>query len=192
VGEYKLNFFTHITLSKILYKQLDGIIELDKSAFLYGNIKPDMTRKCLRNPHTLQNYSLAVCNSADDLMNNKVSLQEYSIKLGEICHYVCDFYCQYHINEEIFNKFKDHFLYEMKLHFELMKNKSDIYLKNNLNTAKANIALTIVELRKEYSGIPATMKKDIDYAFIATICGYANLYLAFNPFYKDHTKRRNL
>ena len=99
-------------------------------------------------------------------MNKKVSLQEYSFELGEICHYVCDFFCQYHIDEEIFHKFKAHFLYELKLHFELMKNTSNIDFKS-MNTTKANIALTIVELQKEYSGNPATMKKDIDYAFSA-------------------------
>jgi len=33
-------------------------MELDKRAFIYGNIKPDMTSKLLRNPHTLENYFL--------------------------------------------------------------------------------------------------------------------------------------
>lgn len=180
MGECKLNFFTHIAISKLLYKHLNGFVELDRRAFVYGNIKPDMTRKCLRNPHTLQNYLIAVCSSADDLMNKKVSLQEYSYELGEICHYVCDFFCQYHVDEEIFHKFKAHFLYELKLHFELMKNTSNINLKHNMNTAKANIALTIVELQKEYSKNPATMKKDIDYAFLATmwICEVISCYSA--------------
>lgn len=162
-----MNLITHIAISKILYNNLNGIMDLDKIAFVYGNIKPDLTRKLLRNPHTLENYFLIVCNSAERLMNNKLSLQEFSFELGEICHYVCDFFCQYHLGDELFHKFREHFIYELKLHFVLLKNSSIINISPEISTVKQNISSIIKELRKEYSATPAAMKKDLEYAFMA-------------------------
>lgn len=162
-----MNFFTHIEIAKILYKNLKRIMELDKKAFIYGNIKPDLTCKLLRNPHTLENYFLVVCRSAEDLISDELPLQEYSFELGEICHYVCDFFCQYHLNEEIFHRFKEHFIYELKLHFELRKSSPNIAIKPGPNKAVYNIPLIITEFRKDYSANPASMKKDIEFSLSA-------------------------
>lgn len=151
-------------------------MNLDKRAFIYGNIKPDITCKLLRNPHTLENYFLIVCNSAEKLMNSKVSIQEFSFELGEICHYICDFFCQYHIGDEIFHKFREHFIYELKLHFELIKNSSKINISIEIMAAKRNIALIIMELRKQYSENPDSMSKDLEYAFMATMQICESLY----------------
>ncbi len=164
-----MNLVTHITISKILYNNLNSIMDLDKGAFVYGNIKPDLTHKLLRNPHTLENYFLIVCNSAERLMNNKLSLQEFSFELGEICHYVCDFFCQYHLGDELFHKFREHFIYELKLHFVLLKNSSIINISPKTSAVRQNISSIIKELRKEYSANPAAMKKDLEYSFMATM-----------------------
>lgn len=164
-----MNLVTHIAISKILYNNLDGIVDLDKRAFVYGNIKPDLTHKLLRNPHTLENYFLIVCNSAERLMNNKLPLQEFSFELGIICHYVCDFFCQYHLGDELFHKFREHFIYELKLHFVLLNNPSKINKKPETGAVRQNVSSIIMELRKEYSADPAAMKKDLEYAFMATM-----------------------
>jgi len=164
-----LNFLSHIAISKILYKNLKNNNELDEAAFVYGNIKPDLSPRCLQNPHTLENFLITVCRNADDLINNEVSLKEYSLELGQICHYVCDFFCQYHLNEVIYHNFIDHFYYELKLHFVLMKITSQINIKLGINDVNKNISSIIMDLRKEYFAKPEAINKDIEFAFSAAV-----------------------
>lgn len=151
----------------MLYKNLKSTIELDKGAFVYGNIKPDMTSKLLRYPHTLENYFLSVCNNVDSLLDDQVSLKEFSFKIGEICHYVSDFFCEYHLGEQKFHRFKEHFLYELKLHFEFLLNNS-YKVNSNAYGFKRNIPAIIMELRKDYLSKEPSMQKDIEYALLST------------------------
>ncbi len=87
-------FFTHLFIAKVLYQHFAGEVELNKRAFLFGNIKPDLP-SATRNHHTLENCLVTVSERADQLMEEEVSLVDFSVSLGEICHYVCDFFCYY-------------------------------------------------------------------------------------------------
>ncbi len=161
-------------------------MDLDKRAFIYGNIKPDMTHTLLRDSHTLENYFLIVCNSAEKLMSNKSSLQKFSFELGIICHYVCDFFCQYHLNYEIFHKFREHFIYELKLHFVLIMNSSKINKNPEIKAVRRNISSIINELRKEYTAVPPAMKKDLEYALKATMWICESVYFFSDNYVKSN------
>lgn len=176
-----MNFLTHMAMSNILYDNLNGTMDLDKKAFVYGNIKPDLTSKLLQIPHTLENYIFFVCNSAEKLMNGDSNAKEFSLELGEICHYVCDFFCKYHIDDNIFHKFKSHFFYELRLHFVLIKNSSKIKTRPEIKPLKKNISSIIKELRKEYESSPDSMEKDLEFALKAAtwVCEYV-YYFSFN------------
>ena len=113
-------FFTHLMISKLLYQHFSNEFELNKRAFAYGNIKPDLPSS-LRNHHTLENCLFTTCEYSSQLMNEPVSLIHFSTQMGEICHYICDFFCYYHLNEEIHNKNLHHFFYEVSLHHELLR-----------------------------------------------------------------------
>ena len=168
-----MNFVTHIAMSEILYKRLSAKMELDKGAFTYGNVKPDLSKKILKHPHTLENFLPFVCNTSEELIKNLVSLSEFSFKLGEICHYICDFFCLYHTEDEIFHRLKEHFFYELKLHFTLLKIDSTIEDMRE-KTVEKSISSIINELRAEYFQQEASMEKDFKYAFTATtwVCQY--------------------
>ncbi len=164
-------FFTHLFISKTLYKHFSGEMPLDRKAFAYGNIRPDILRGSDHNSHTLENYLFAVNEQARQLTGNETSIKEFSVDLGEICHYVCDFFCYYHLNEEIYHKMLRHFIYELRLHYELYK----IYFRHNLKITstrkepRKNISSIILEMRKEYLLEPESYKRDIDYAFHTAI-----------------------
>lgn len=164
-----MNLLTHISISKLLYKSLKSKMKLDKKAFIYGNMKPDLTSKCLRKPHTLENYFTIVCDKADKLVNEDMLLKDFSTELGEVCHYVSDFFCQYHIDEEIFHKLKSHFKYELKLHFEFLRTMPKISIISNENEVRKDISSIITELRGKYLSKPAEMQKDIVYALSAAL-----------------------
>lgn len=161
-----MNFFTHIAISKILYNQIKSKINLNKSAFIYGNIKPDLSSKLMKKPHTMDNYFNFVCSRADNLIRGEETLKDFSLELGEICHYVCDFFCLYHTEIELFNNLNDHFLYELKLHFILkkftQKEKSEIVTCNK--EASRDFASIISSRISEYSADTSLLKKDISYA----------------------------
>ncbi|MGB8450740.1 MAG: zinc dependent phospholipase C family protein [Anaerocolumna sp.] len=164
-------FFTHLFISKTLYKHFSGELSLDKKAFAYGNIKPDISRESLHISHTLENYLFFVNEQAKQLIEKETSVKKFSINLGEICHYVCDFFCYYHLDEEIYNKKLHHFFYELRLHYELYKlyYRHKIKISSTLKEPRKNISSIILEMRRDYFLEPDSYKRDIAFAFHTTI-----------------------
>ena len=166
-----MNFLTHIMISRTLYRHFAKEQELNKWDFLYGNIKPDLSSKCLRNPHVLDNYFFLVCNQTNQIVNQRVSSKEFSVELGVICHYICDFFCYYHLNNNLHKKLYDHFIYELRLHLALrsMLYQKQVKIKPSRKNPRKNIGSIVMEMRKEYGTKRITLKRDIEYAFLASI-----------------------
>lgn len=159
-------FFTHLLMSKALYQHFAEEVKLDKRAFSYGNIKPDLPSPT-RNHHTLDNCLATVCDKANQLMEEEVSIKDFSVLLGEICHYVCDFCCYYHFDEELHNKKFQHFSYELKLHWKLC---IDSYmLTPSKMQPRKDINSIVLEMRNTYSATPQSMQRDIDFAFTTAV-----------------------
>lgn len=155
-------FFTHLFMANVLFQHFTGEVKLDKRAFSYGNIKPDLPSP-YRTHHTLDNCLVTVCDKATRLMEEEISIEVFSELLGEICHYVCDFCCYYHVDEELHNKGLQHFTYELKLHMKLFKVRYN--LSPSMMQPRMDINSIVLEMRKAYSATPQSMQKDIDFAF---------------------------
>ena len=177
-----MNLLTHITLAGIIYNNLSVGFQLDRRSFIYGNIKPDLNSKLIKNSHILDHYLIYVSNQSNQLMNKELPMDEFSIELGQICHYVCDFFCSYHLNREIFNCYRDHFLYELRLHLAMGKTKKEKYksLKNKI--ARRDVSSIILEMRKDYLSETPSYEKDIDYAISTSlwICESVSYFLSQN------------
>ncbi len=158
-------FFTHLFIAKILYARLSETVPLDFHSFCYGNIKPDLP--CAdRHHHTLDNYLEHVCSQTSALQTEDHSIQDFSVQLGEICHYVSDFFCYYHLNEHIHNKSLKHFFYEISLHLSLLPYRLRLeypFTLPSLFVAK-DIKATVTTMRDLYDLHPKSRKKDIEYA----------------------------
>ncbi len=163
-------FFTHRYIAKALYRHFSGDIDLDRHLFAYGNIKPDLPSPD-RIHHTLENCILTVCNLSEQLMDEDVSVRDFSVKLGEICHYLSDFFCYYHLNEEIHNRKLRHAAYELKLHLLLYQLR--IFRKINISSSKKeprrDILSIVAEMRRHYTLEVHSMIKDIEYALSAAV-----------------------
>jgi hypothetical protein len=150
-----------------------GEIELEQQAFLFGNIKPDLPSPT-RVHHTMENCLSTVLDLADYLMTEEVQLEKFSVTLGEICHYVSDFFCYHHLNEELHNKKLKHVLYEFKLHYELYR----LHFTRKITmitiglVSQENIESIIRSMREDYFLQPVTLRRDLDFAFMtaAIIC----------------------
>ncbi|SHO48235.1 zinc dependent phospholipase C family protein [Anaerocolumna xylanovorans] len=163
-------FFTHLFISKVLYRHFLPEVELDRRSFSYGNIKPDLPSRS-RNHHTLENCLFTVCDYSKELMEEEVTLEYLSARLGEICHYVCDFFCYYHLNEQIHNRRLHHFFYEVGLHYKLRSiwHKHKIQITSSMLEPRKDISSIILEMRKSYFSQTPCMKRDIDYALMTSV-----------------------
>lgn len=112
-------FFTHLHYAKLLYPELATLFHLDKKAFSYGNIKPDLPSKN-RRAHLMEEYLEEVNQLMLKLEEHNGSTKEYSIILGEICHYLCDFFCYYHTSSFLHDKSLKHVGYELYSYFMLL------------------------------------------------------------------------
>ncbi|MBN7773581.1 zinc dependent phospholipase C family protein [Clostridium aminobutyricum] len=177
-------FFTHLAISKVLYQHFADEMVLDKRAFAFGNIKPDLPSS-QRKHHTLENCIFDVYKYFNQLMDEEVSVVDFSVSLGEICHYVCDFFCYYHLDEKHYNKKLNHFLYELRLHFKLfqIQCKQKYQISAGKMEPRKDISSIILEMRKAYFSEPKSIKRDIDYAFLtaAWTCESIIYYLKYSP-----------
>lgn len=159
-------FFTHLCIANVIYQNISNEIPLDQKAFFYGNIKPDLPSSN-RVHHTLESCLYKVCDEANQLMEPDLQTQDLSVRLGEICHYVSDFFCYYHLEENLHNQNIRHFFYEIRLHLYmkwiiLRKTSTFTPLKKE---PKENIPSMILEMRKQYMAHPRSLKRDIAHAF---------------------------
>jgi len=166
-------FFTHLYIAKELYRQLSKNIPLDFNAFSYGNIKPDIPSKT-RQHHTQENYLEQVYDQVSQLKKEECTVQEFSIKLGEICHYISDFFCYYHLNEHLHKKNLNHFFYEISMHIGLVTykfEKDPFKVDPNLpiSTFEISIQSSFTEMFELYNERPNSKKKDMDFALFTSL-----------------------
>ncbi|MEI6100360.1 MAG: zinc dependent phospholipase C family protein [Eubacteriales bacterium] len=164
-----MNFVSHLFISRVLYKYFKSEIELNGWAFAFGNVKPDLPPACFEARHTLENYIAKVNERTDQLANGELTLKEFSVKLGEVCHFACDFFCYYHSNLKLHKKNIFHFIYEICLQLQLNLLQLKKKLKIPIDSGKPynNFFAFIFEMRHMYFTEARSMKKDIEYALRA-------------------------
>lgn len=165
-----MNFATHLQIADVLYDGLCKIAALDRESFLYGNVKPDLTAKVFLRPHILTLYLDDILQIIDSLMNEQLSNEDFSENLGEVCHYLSDFFCLYHAREEKFNHFVSHALYESRLHNYHQKRESS-FLSKMLDfkvTPVRDLKMPILEYREMYFSMPHTL--DLDFFCAYRVC----------------------
>lgn len=174
-----MNFLTHIMIAETLYQRLSKKMFLDRKAFYYGNIKPDLSPQCLRNPHILDNYLFLIHHDSNRLIEEKPPTKELSVELGVICHYVCDFFCYCHLDRALYHRFFFHFIYEIRLHLAMCRIlfKRELRLKRGEKKHGNNFASMIVEMRNEYMTKQKTLQRDIEYALRTSLLTCEVIYL---------------
>jgi hypothetical protein len=116
-----MNTFTHLGISLRIYNALKEKtnICLNKSSFMFGNIKPDIAHSLVLIPHFKKDATTFVASEIENLMNVKINpyttcTKEFSEKIGVVTHYISDFFCHVHSNHYNGNTFNHH-CYEMNL-----------------------------------------------------------------------------
>lgn len=175
-----MNLLTHITMAEIIYEQVKTQLPLDKNAFVFGNIKPDLTRKLFCSAHIMDHYLIHVSNQMKVLMRGELLPKELSYELGKLCHYVCDFFCKYHINNNLFTRYRNHFFYEWKLDFHLRTAGYRNWKPTYLAEESRNVADFILDVRRAYLSDKNTDDKDIKYAVSASVWLCRSVFYSFS------------
>lgn len=94
-------------------------VAFDTKAFLYGNLKPDLTGTYLTKRH----YPSLMFEEVMDKIRTFSAGYEIgaengrslSVDLGEICHYITDFFCFPHNDDIYHHSLLRHYLYEKRI-----------------------------------------------------------------------------
>lgn len=105
------------TIARLLATQKN--IRIKERDFKYGCMKPDIDKKLRSIPHYCDKSLDFVQELVEKLSVQKLSdtapiSREYTINLGVVVHYVCDYFCFAH-NSPQYDSLLLHFIYESRL-----------------------------------------------------------------------------
>lgn len=111
---------THRVVGQFLYQQLSPSNQrlVQKQRFVYGNIKPDISKKYLQMSHYHRDNEEIIFKMLNDLLTTQASIREFSENLGVLIHFFCDYTCIYHANDYLYenHSIAKHLRYELMLH----------------------------------------------------------------------------
>lgn len=116
-----MDSLSHTRVAKLLlaYVQENCGVAFDEAGFLYGNLKPDLTGTYLTKRHYPSVMYEEVMGKLKRFLE-KYTIGDYndhalSVDLGEICHYLTDFFCYPH-NDDIYDRnLLMHYIYEKRI-----------------------------------------------------------------------------
>lgn len=171
-------FFSHVAIGNFLYQEYGKLeiasFAMDRKAFVYGNIMPDVTKLVFLKHQVSDTYDLYLeyLNKAKDSTLNR---KERSEALGIAIHFICDYFCKYHSRKPFADRnLFFHFCYELWLHYHvkvyirLIKLKKIIYpyqYEEQLAKISEN-KFQLEEHIKKYDEDQEKAYIDVKYAFL--------------------------
>lgn len=169
---------THISFAHIFYSYFNNKlnVRLDKRAFIYGNIYPDINPNKCTSDHTLKGSIGFILKYQDKLMNERISTEDYSTYLGIMCHFICDYFCLYHQESHRNRSTLEHFVYELKLDavFTALLVSNKLYYERFIQYGNRDIISLILSMQNKYHKEKINFCRDIRYA-LATVLSVAEL-----------------
>jgi len=112
---------SHIRVAHLLLAHMQQTcgVTFDQSGFVYGNLKPDLTGTYLTKRHypslMMDEVMDKIRAFVDKYTIGPVNGREISVDLGEICHFITDFFTYPH-NDDIYNhNLLAHYVYEKRI-----------------------------------------------------------------------------
>ena len=128
----RLNLAGHIMIASKTYNLLEKEygINIDRAAFIAGNVLPDTSFRMKRPVHRIENWGERVNELIHELETKDFeSNRRFSLHLGIVCHFVSDFFCLAH-NDPYYMKQLVHFVYETRQtskFYRLRKKKYNLF-----------------------------------------------------------------
>lgn len=169
---------THVAGLLLAYVEENVGVGFDHSAFLYGNLKPDLTGTYLTKRH----YPSLMFDEVMDKIRTfcqKYTIHEQngrdlSVDLGEICHYLTDFFCFPH-NDDIYDRnLLAHYVYEKRIALCIRRRLTEPRYENWVTPVLPsftveNLISRIESMHQRYHDLPAHgIGSDLEYICRAT------------------------
>lgn len=124
---------THRLISYFIVKEIEyrGIVRLDEKKFAWGSIKPDLAIPPFRKKHYMKETLDEIVDMILELASRRreYTVPELSERIGEVTHFITDFFCLPHSERWEFIKSGrtiEHIAYERKLHYLAQRDFSGI------------------------------------------------------------------
>lgn len=166
---------SHKSIAKntLKFLEIHNINILNHKSFIYGNIKPDCLFQKTPKKH-LELEALDFIIEEIENFNYDCDSKEMSIKLGVICHYLCDFFCLPHFERWSACHISKKLVQTPRhLNYERMLNSYTSYAVLDYKEI-SNLRSFIEECKSEYIK-NKSFKNDIKYASI--VCNSVMLYI---------------
>lgn len=122
---------SHIRVAHLLLNYVEKTcgITFDKSGFVYGNLKPDLTGTYLTKRHypslMMDEVLEKIRCFTEKYTITPANEHELSVDLGEICHFITDFFTYPH-NDDIYDhNLLSHYLYEKRVALVIRKRMTE-------------------------------------------------------------------
>ena len=130
---------SHIRVANLLMDYVEQTcgVTFDPSGFVYGNLKPDLTGTYLTKRH---NPSIMMDEVMDKIraFAEKYTIaptngRELSVDLGEICHYMTDFFTYPHNDDIYTHNLFAHYVYEKRVAFVIRRRMTEAKFEQWVN-----------------------------------------------------------
>jgi len=151
---------THVKLGELsLLKNRNALPKgFSKFMFNFGLVMVDQSWLVKTHPHYMQKSLEYINKKIEMLLSVKKFNAYYSMQLGIVIHYLCDFCCNSHISSSIGN-ISYHLKYERELQKYLFNN-FDIF-KNRIHNKSNNLNLTFHNISSIKTSIDNTLRNYI-------------------------------
>ena len=168
---------SHVSLSLYLLNNVDSeILDEHRKAFIVGSILPDCRLSFVTTKHNMEETFDMVCGFINQLTvdtgDYKKISTAYCRRLGEITHYMADYFTFPH-NDIFAGNIREHCMYEKRLKFALKEyiNSNQVYVNRKVAESFATpkeLCDYIMEEHKKYLICGKTEKSDCIY--IVELC----------------------
>lgn len=183
-----MNAFTHgfvaLKVQERLWQELG--IRLPKKSLVWGSTRPDIVPNPLS--HFKDEKIHLFYEKWDSLrrMDPMYQLNTFTLELGQIFHFLCDYFCYAHNDEKIVKEFWIHMKYEHQLHMFARQQEPEFFLVSNANYSMVSFRELVEVKHKQYLGESPSFESDLKWAFEMCVITARKLFenSAITPTYK--------
>lgn len=172
---------SHLILAKTIAQGINNskTARLKFIPFSLGAIYPDISPQYNGIPHTRESLLPILNDLSRSVLREDVSWDRQSFKLGIMCHFICDIFCQAH-NFDLYQQKLRHFGYEMKMDlailYYLRKAPFNLFIPEQHFSAAALITEPIIEIHDLYLNLPPSITTDLEFSIVCSQALLTNMF----------------
>jgi hypothetical protein len=186
---------THVKIAELAFNNNIEVLPKGFSKFMFnfGLVMVDQSWHVKTHPHYRQKSFKYVIEKIEELLSVKRFNAYYSMQLGIVIHYLCDFCCNAHMSGSIGN-IPNHIKYERELQRYLLHNFNDLrnYFTKTLNNKNQKFN-TLVSIKESIDNILEDyMKGKASYLLDIKQCVKITSVVCSNVFAYNESVSRNI